>query len=192
MLAQVPVLFGLRPATVEHSACQVDGAPECAYTVTWREGRRRRRLRRPAAPPADAPDRPTPVGSHTRMAEEWLGGLQEAVTDLVSDVPLEETLDRIAGHAERAVHAPGYVLDVLLPHGERHVRSRGVGTAVLAALGATRLQPGEQLIGGAPVLAVPVASATRRYGALAVIGQPGQAFFADDVAMLAAGPRQSR
>ena len=188
MLRKAPVLFGLEPAVVEHWACQVDGAPQCEYTVTWQEshpllrrrggGRHRQALlSRENAPVADA--------------QERLQDLQGAVTDLLSGDSLEETLDRVAERADRAVHAPGYVVDVRLPHGRRHVRSRGLGSSVLAALGDSRLEVGCRQIGGTSVLAVPVTSATRDYGVLAVVAWPGQEDFPGDVELLTAYARHA-
>ncbi|MGY1690165.1 EAL domain-containing protein [Geodermatophilus sp. SYSU D01105] len=186
MLREAPVLFGLPPAVVEHWTCQVDGAPQCEYTVTWQEqhassrwrgrGRSRWTLRGTGhAPAADA--------------EERLHDLQEAATDLLSGDSLEDTLDRVAERVDRAVHAPGYVLDVRLPHRKRHVRSRGLGSSVLAALGDQRLEAGCRVIGGTSVLAVPVTSATREYGVLAVVAWPGQEPFPGDVELLTAYAR---
>ncbi|MGY1826711.1 putative bifunctional diguanylate cyclase/phosphodiesterase [Blastococcus sp. SYSU DS0541] len=185
VLRKAPVLFGLPPAVVEHWACQVDGAPRCEYTVTWQEpplpsrwgGRGRRRRPAPHAPVADAAER--------------LHDLQEATTDLLSGDSLEETLDRVAARADRAVHAPGYVLDVRLPHGKRHVRSRGLGSSVLAALGERRLEVGCREVGGTAVLSVPVTSATRDYGVLAVVAWPGQEPFPGDVELLTAYARHA-
>ena len=187
MLRQAPVLFGLEPAVVEHWTCQVDGAPQCEYTVTWQKGAGSRRrgtgLHRQAlwsvedAPVADA--------------QERLQDLQEAATDLFSGDSLEETLDRVAERADRAVHAPGYVLDVRLPHGKRHVRSRGLGSSVLAALGNARLEVGCRRVAGSSVLSVPVTSATRDYGVLAVVAWPGQEAFPGDVELLTAYARHA-
>ncbi|MGY1708928.1 EAL domain-containing protein [Geodermatophilus sp. SYSU D00758] len=180
MLCKAPVLFGLPPAVVEHWTCQVDGAPQCEYTVSWQQhasprwrGRRRHR--------------PTPrraVRTPVADAEERLHDLQETATDLLSGDSLEDTLDRVAARADRAVHAPGYVLDVRLPHGKRHVRSRGLGSSVLAALGDRRLEVGCREVGGTSVLSVPVTSATRDYGVLAVVAWPGQETFPGDVELL--------
>ncbi|RZU33727.1 putative bifunctional diguanylate cyclase/phosphodiesterase [Blastococcus saxobsidens] len=187
MLMQVPVLFGLPPAVVDHSVCQVEGASECAYTVTWQgtgPARWWHRLGRRSAAPIP------PQGCGT-AAEQRLESLQEATTDLVSGDSLGATLDRVATRADRAVHAPGHVLDVTLPGGERHVRSRGLGASALAALGDSRLQPGCHRIGGTQVLAVPVTSATRDYGVLAVVAWPGQALFPGDADALNAYARHA-
>ncbi|MGY1602056.1 putative bifunctional diguanylate cyclase/phosphodiesterase [Geodermatophilus sp. SYSU D00815] len=186
MLEQVPVLFGLPPAEVQHETCQVDGAQECRYTVTWHERGRRRGRDRRGTPAGRALSLDAAV-----LVEDRLGGLQEAVTDLAGEVSLEETLDRVAQRADRAVHAPGHVLDVRLPGGNRHVRSRGLGDRVLRELGDRRLRPGLQRVGGAEVLAVPVTGATGAYGVLAAVAQPGQAFFPEDEAMLAAFARHA-
>ena len=35
LLTQASVLYGLPPAVVEETACQVDGAPECVFAVSW-------------------------------------------------------------------------------------------------------------------------------------------------------------
>ncbi|MGY1724065.1 EAL domain-containing protein [Blastococcus sp. SYSU DS0533] len=189
MLREVPVLFGFPPALVEHWSCQVDGAPRCRYTVTWQEEQPSRSRWRVRGRP-----RPTSKGTaHAAVAEtaERLHDLQEAVTDLLNGDSLEEVLDRVAERADRAVHAPGYVLDVRLPHGKRHVRSRGLGSSVLAAIGDRPLEVGCREVGGASVLSVPVASATRDYGILAVVGWPGQEPFPGDVDLLTAYARHA-
>ncbi|MCF6508162.1 EAL domain-containing protein [Blastococcus sp. MG754426] len=188
MLRKAPVLFGLEPAVVEHWACQADGAPQCEYTVTWQEQqarsrwRGRGRYRRVSLGAVHAP---------VADAEERLRDLQEAATDLFSGDSLADTLDRVAERADRAVHAPGYVLDVRLPHGQRHVRSRGLGSSALAALGDQRLEVGCREVGGTSVLAVPVTSGTRDYGVLAVVAWPGQATFPGDVQLLTAYARHA-
>lgn len=122
MLEQTPVLFGLQPARVAHEACQVDGAAECKYTVTWREHRAGAMWRRWRGLSVAAASRQDAVWH----AEERLRGLRSAASDLVSGASLEETLDRVAERADGAVHARGHLLDLRLPKGVRHVRSRGL------------------------------------------------------------------
>lgn len=39
-LAALPTLCGLRPAAVQEAACQIEGAPECVYLVSWQHERR--------------------------------------------------------------------------------------------------------------------------------------------------------
>ncbi len=187
LLRKAPVLFGLPPAVVEHWTCQVDGAPRCEYSVTWEVTARRPRRGLRARPPVVR----EPAEAPATDAEQRLHDLQDAVTDLVSGDSLEDTLDRVASRADHAVHAPGHVLDVRLPQGGRHLRSRGTGASVLAALGDRRLAPGSHRIGGMSVLAVPVTSATRDYGVLAIVAWPGQETFPGDVELLTAYARHA-
>ncbi|MDK3258920.1 putative bifunctional diguanylate cyclase/phosphodiesterase [Blastococcus capsensis] len=182
MIEQVPVLFGLPPARVAQKACQVDGAPECEYTVTWREHRAGALWRRWRGLSVAAASRQDAIAH----AEERLRGLRSAASDLVSGGSLEETLDRVAERADGAVHARGHLLDLQLPKGVRHVRSRGLDQSVLEIFRERPLEPGIRSVEGAEVLAVEVASATRHYGVLAAVASPGQAFFPEDEGLLAA------
>ncbi|MGY1774639.1 putative bifunctional diguanylate cyclase/phosphodiesterase [Geodermatophilus sp. SYSU D00804] len=185
MLRQVTVVFGLPAAEVRHETCQVDGAPECVYEVSWVP--RRRTSRRPwRRRPAARTDLDAAL-----LSDERLAILQDAVGDLVCGADLEQTLDRITSRADRALHAPGHLLDVRLPDGTRHVRARGLGSQVADHLGDTVLQPGLQRVGDAEVLAVPVATADRTHGVLAAVLWPGQAFFPEDEAVLAAFARHA-
>ncbi|MGY1795343.1 EAL domain-containing protein [Geodermatophilus sp. SYSU D00525] len=185
MLRQVTVVFGLPAAEVRHEACQVDGAPECVYEVSWVP--RRRTSRRPwRRRPAARPDLDAAL-----LSDERLAILQDAIGDLVCGADVEQTLDRVTSRADRALHAPGHLLDVRLPDGARHVRTRGLGTEVVDRLGDTVLEPGLQRVGDAEVLAVPVAAADRAYGVLAAVLWPGQAFFPEDEAVLAAFARHA-
>src|SRR4051812_43359433 len=181
LLMQVPVLFGLPPARVQHVGCQVDGAAACSYTVTWHPLGSTSRWRR----------RPQPVvETATCPGDEQLRALREAGDDLPAGATLEATLQRITEQADRVVHGPGHLLDVRLPHGARHLRARGLGRAVLQHLGDTRLEPGVQEVAEASVIAVPVAAATTSYGVLAVVLWPGQELLPQDVELLTAYARQ--
>jgi diguanylate cyclase (GGDEF)-like protein len=185
VLAQAPVLFGLPPAHVEHSACQVDGAPECEYTVTWRRSDDTSRWPRWLRPRRNnRAGVSAEIADATSRSDERLRSLEQAVRDLVSGGPLQATLDRVTQRAHRAVHAPGHVLDVRLPGGARHVRARGLGNSVVTELGEVRLAPGTRQFGGVQVIAVPVATAARTYGVLALAAWPGQEFFSEDLELL--------
>ncbi|MGY1728343.1 putative bifunctional diguanylate cyclase/phosphodiesterase [Geodermatophilus sp. SYSU D01062] len=185
LLMQAPVLFGLPPARVEHLACQVDGASACTYTVTWHPLRSTSRWRRRRR-------RPQPVVQTAAChGDEQLRALREASDALPADATLEATLQRITEQADRVVHGPGHLLDVRLPHGARHLRARGLGRALLQRLGDTRLEPGVQQMAEATVIAVPVATATASYGALAVVLWPGQELLAQDVELLTGYARQA-
>src|SRR5690349_22721668 len=75
MLAQIPPMFGLPPATVEHDECQVEGAPACVYQLRW--SMRRRWWQR------------TERVVDARVVHERLQELQHAVTDLVGREDLD-------------------------------------------------------------------------------------------------------
>ncbi|XAS64282.1 EAL domain-containing protein [Micrococcaceae bacterium Sec5.8] len=188
-LAQMTVLFGLPPARVEHAgSCQLSGAPECVYYVTWTAGPLKRlrllagRLKRGRR----AVDR-------RLTAKRRLRTLEGAASDLVSSAPLEEVLDRVLARADSAVHAPGHLLAVRLPGGGRHVRVRGMGDVLAAELDeeGVVLATDTGGLAGLPVLGVPIASARHFYGVLAAVAHVGQEFFAGDTEALAAYARHA-
>lgn len=186
LLTHAPALFGLPSAEVAHSTCQLDGAPECIYKVTWQE-KRFRWLRgfRFAAP------RKTAAGE-LQAVERRLHALEGAATDLTSGEPLDIVLERIAGRADVAVHAPGHLLAVALPDGTRHISCRGTGTSLIEALTpGTTLDLGHPGLAGLPVIAAPVASAVHSYGVLAAVAHRGQEFFPEDRETLAAYARHA-
>ncbi|MCU1548467.1 MAG: hypothetical protein JWO29_1418 [Arthrobacter sp.] len=187
LLAQLPVVFGLPPARVGHGLiCQLNGSPECLYHLAWTETplQRLRGLLRKFK-------RNEPDLSRESSAEYRLQVLEGAASDLVSNGPLEELLDRIATRADSAVHAPGHLLAVRLPAGGRHIRVRGTGGALAAALaddGVTLTLANTSLV-ELPVLSVPVTSGAHRYGVLVAVAHPGQEFFPEDTTTLAAYAR---
>ncbi len=128
----------------------------------------------------------------TTSAQHRLSVLEGAASELVSSAPLEELLDRIAAHAESAVHAPGHLLAVRLPAGDRHTRVRGTGGTLVVSLdldGRPKLSGDTQA--GSPVLSVDVASAWHDYGVLAVLADAGQEFLPEDAETLAAYARHA-
>lgn len=188
-LAQIPASFGLPPARVDHGEfCQVDGAPECLYDVSWsitprqhlaRMLRKRKRV-----------DPPT---NRSSTAEHRLRILEAAASDLITSSPLGDVLDQILTRADSAVHAPGHLLAVRTPAGERHVRVRGIGKVLEAALDEREmvLSPESNALADRPVLSVPVASATHFYGVMAAVAHPGQEFFPEDTDALASYARHA-
>jgi diguanylate cyclase (GGDEF)-like protein len=188
-LAQVPVLFGLPRARVAHGdACQVTGDTECRYEVTWTVPPLQRLcglLRKPA-PNKELPDRGA-------MAEHRLRTLEGAAADLASMESLEEILDKILDRTDSAVHAPGHLLAVRTPAGGRHVRTRGLGDVLAAALNAngTALSPDSSVLDGLPVMSAPIQSAKHFYGVLAAVAHAGQEFFPNDAEALASYARHA-
>lgn len=177
-LAHVPVVFGFAPATVTHGyACQVAGAAECRYEVTWTATPLQRistLLRKPDTA-VDAADRSATIQNRLRA-------LEGATADLAAMKSLEEILDKIVDRTDSAVHAPGHLLVVQTPNKERHVRSRGLGEVLAAALddAGTNLHLGSANVAGLPIISVPVQSSKRSYGFLAAVAHHGQEFFPDD------------
>jgi len=177
-LAHVPVVFGFAPATVTHGyACQVAGAAECRYEVTWTATPLRRvstLLRKPDIA-LEAADRSATI--HNRLR-----ALEGATADLAAMESLEEILDKILDRTDSAVHAPGHLLVVQTPNQERHVRSRGLGEVLEASLddAGINLNLESPDLGGLPIISVPVQSSKRSYGFLAAVAHRGQEFFPDD------------
>jgi diguanylate cyclase (GGDEF)-like protein len=177
IVTQATVLFGLPPATVDEVACQVTGAEECRYVVTWPHrrslwtpSRRRRALMQEAE--VDA-------------LREQVRDLQHTVSDLVSSEDLDQVLGRIASRASAAVRGQRFLLAVRLEgdHGDR-IHSDGFDPAVAADLGAALLA----LPAGQPpapdVLVADVTSAARRYGRLAAYLPTGTGFLPAEQAQL--------
>ncbi|HVU73819.1 MAG TPA: EAL domain-containing protein [Mycobacteriales bacterium] len=112
LLSNVPALFGLPAATVKHDVCQVRGADECIYELSWRPFRRLAKRRRPELP-ADA--------LLTRLNQ-----LQDTLGDLVATSSVDEVLDTVAARAGTSVSAERFVLAARIEGREAvHVRSTG-------------------------------------------------------------------
>lgn len=132
-------------------------------------------------------ERNEPVTGRRSTAGHRLRTLEGAASDLASSASLEEILDRILARTDSAVHAPGHLLAVRIPAGGHHVRVRGMGTVLAAALDeeGVALDVDSAALAGLPVLSVPVASAKQFYGVLAAVAHTGQEFFPDDTDALA-------
>jgi diguanylate cyclase (GGDEF)-like protein len=102
LLTLTSVLFGLKPARVEHQTCQVVGAPDCRYHVTWEN----------ADSVAEDSARTTMLLGQVDSLSQRLQGMFATVTDLISTDNLEDTLKRIAERAAHQVRAPRYLLAV--------------------------------------------------------------------------------
>ena len=159
MLAQIPPMFGLPPALVEHGQCQVDGAPACVYSLHWRP-RRRWWARRSGDQVVDA-----------HVVHQRLQELQHAISDLVGrdDLDVDAVLAHVVERAAYAVAARAFVLVAQLAPGQAPaVHSQGLSPDRAADVA-------DRLLGGLPpkpgdhVIAAPVRSAARDYGQLAAL-----------------------
>jgi diguanylate cyclase (GGDEF)-like protein len=104
LASQAPVLFGLEPAFVNHTECQVLGAPHCRYEVTWN----------PAASGANDDGQIAVLRGQLQGLSARLDGVFAAAADLISSGDLRETLMRIGERAAEQVRAPAYLLAVRL------------------------------------------------------------------------------
>ncbi len=107
LMRTIGPIFGLPPLDVVHTECQVLGAPECRYTVTWSSRRFHRRFDR----------RFDRRRSQLRALDDQVDALtaqiallQSTTEDLVSSDDVDAVLARIVTRAGRAVSATGYLL----------------------------------------------------------------------------------
>ena len=101
LLIQVPAVFGLPPATVTHTSCQVRGAAACRYEVKWRAPRARW-----------APWRRS-VTRDGVLEKDMLGQLerlQSTVAELVAARDPASALATVADRAGYAVNANAFLL----------------------------------------------------------------------------------
>jgi diguanylate cyclase (GGDEF)-like protein len=102
LISAIGPLFGLPLLDIDELECQVDGAPRCVYVVRWP---RWRRLRRRGGSKAYLREMVASLGAQVES-------LQSIAADLVSSEDTNEVLERILGHAARAVNAQRYLLAV--------------------------------------------------------------------------------
>jgi diguanylate cyclase (GGDEF)-like protein len=156
ILTQATVLFGLPPARITHPHCQVDGADECVYELTWPRWRWWSRI----------------------LTWRWRGGmaaeslrdqvaeLERTVADLVATDDLDSVLTKIATRASAAVHAQRHLLVVRV--GDRvTIKADGLDDEVAGALGRELLAHGNVDLPDEVLLVAPIASSRRTYGWLA-------------------------
>ena len=172
LLSQVSMLFGLPQAAVEHPDCQVAGADECVYVVSWQRRRFFRRLRvNPAAT------------FELAALREQLVDLQRTVSDLVSTEDLDDVLGRIATRASAAVRAQRYLLAVQFPN-ESSPRVIGDGYAdqVAQDLGRRLLADDDDVLADPRRMTAEVAADGVRYGRLAAETSTGEGFLPSEQA----------
>jgi len=156
ILTQATVLFGLPPARLTHPRCQVDGADECVYELTWPRWRwwsRNLTWRWRGGMAAD--------GLREQVAE-----LEHTVADLVMTEDLDTVLAKIATRASAAVHAQRHLLVVRV--GDHvTIEANGLDDEVAGALGRELLEHGTVELPDEVLLVAPIASSRRTYGWLA-------------------------
>jgi diguanylate cyclase (GGDEF)-like protein len=169
IITQATVLFGLPPASVEESTCQVEGAEECRFVVTWS------RLRSPLG--RGRRHREQVRDAEIEALREQVTDLQHTVADLVSSDDLDDVLRRIASRASAAVRGQRFLLAVRLDEEDTdRIHSDGFGVAEAEHLGAALLALRPGVVPAPDVLVADVASAARSYGRLAAYLPTGTGF----------------
>ncbi|HZU78965.1 MAG TPA: diguanylate cyclase [Acidimicrobiales bacterium] len=180
MLQVLPRLFGHGDATVRERACSCRGAERCLFEVAWEE--------------EHTPHHGEYLSLRHRAQMARMSELLTAVGRFVAGRDVDETLEQIVESARGATHAIGVVLALdpeLAP--ARPYYASGLDVEKAEALAAAVQAPTDDG-DTAPAMAgvVPVATATRRYGHLAVVRRgvnppPGQDDVLRTYAELAAG-----
>ena len=118
MLSQPPVLFGLPPANVEETRCELRGDDHCLYTVTWDAEE--------AAKASDPYVLVTALEAQLAAMSGRLDSMYATARDLIASDDLDAALARITERAADAVRAPKYLLAVRTGTESRlHVHHRG-------------------------------------------------------------------
>lgn len=178
LISTIGPIFGIPPLEIEHPQCQVNGAPECRYVVSWSRRRNHRRRAQVRA-----------LDDQVNALTAQINLLQSTTEDLVSSDDVDVVLARIVTRAGRAVSAPSYLLALY---------ERG---AIAASVHADGIAADELDAVAAQVLAAPlgidehrivieVASSRHTYGRLAAF-YDGHEFFEHEAQLLSAYARSA-
>lgn len=192
LLSQVPVLFGMVPATVTESECQARGGRFCLYSVAWEAGQwssfvdERTSLYSMAwgdqvteARSELEIDPDTRIAMLQNQLDEMGERLEEVFLTaqaLLSVDDLSELLSRITERAAHAVNAPRYLLVVRTGPGQpAHIQQSGFSDAEARSLADELRQHNPDDAGGSRLI-VDIASSRQLYGRLAAVYPPGMQF----------------
>jgi hypothetical protein len=171
LLSQAPPLFGLPPARVEESSCELRGDDYCLYTVTWDADQ--------AASAADPREVVTALEAQLAGMNQRLESMYATAQDLIAFDDVEAALARITERAATAVRAPKYLLAVRTrPEGRLQVHHRGFADQD-ASDAARKLLEGGAEDGDEVWLVAEVESRTRHYGRL-MAAMPAGGFLAQE------------
>jgi diguanylate cyclase (GGDEF)-like protein len=171
VLSQPTVLFGLQPAKVEETSCELRGDDCCLYEISW-DAEAALNMSDPHALVAA-------LESQLAAMKDRLESMYLTARDLIASDDVNAALARVTERAATAVRAPKYLLAVRLDYSDRvYVHHRGFADedpeATAAALLAGQIGPGDD-----SRLVAEVASARRHYGWLMAISK-SHAFFAQE------------
>ena len=168
MMSQPPVLFGLPPAIVEESRCELRGDDHCLYVATWDAER--------AASATDPQALVTALESQLVAVTDRLDSVYATARDLIAVGELDAVLARITERAATAVRVPKYLLAVRTgSDGDLHIHHRGFGQDNPDEA-ARALLDGVEAGASESCLIADVASATRHYGRLMAVSPAGEFF----------------
>jgi diguanylate cyclase (GGDEF)-like protein len=177
-LSQLPVLFGMAPATVEETECQTRGSSCCVFEVSWDPASA-------VVSSADVQNQLTFLQNQVELLTTRFESLEAVAKELSSAQEVDAVLATITRHAAVAVRAPRYLLAVRLP-GETGLRVHHVGFTephahVVAeeVLSSVDEEAGSQLV-------VDVASARTHFGRLAAFYPEGYDFMPQERSFLRA------
>jgi diguanylate cyclase (GGDEF)-like protein len=176
MLSQATALFGLQPASVEHSSCQGRGDAECRYLVSWDP--------EPTAADESPAERALGLERQLQSMSETLNSVFATATDLIDSGDLDDTLARITERAALQVRAPRYLLAVRPgPDSRIHRHQRGLDEEEGREV-AERVLASDR--GPLPDnwLTAPVRSQRNEYGWLVAIYEHGAQFFPQERELL--------
>jgi diguanylate cyclase (GGDEF)-like protein len=161
MMSQPPVLFGLPPAKVEETLCEVRGDDRCRYTVSWDA--------EAAAKASDPYELVTALEAQLAAMTDRLESMYATARDLIASDDLDAALARITERAATAVRAPKYLLAVRAgADGRLHVHHRGFQDQDARDAALALLEHDDDLHDESR-LVVEVASASRHYGRLMAV-----------------------
>jgi diguanylate cyclase (GGDEF)-like protein len=172
MLSLTTVLFGLKPAHVEHSACQALGAPDCRYYLTWD----------PAGSAEDDTAQVALLRQQLESLSQRLEGVFATAADLIATGDLDDTLRRIADRAAQQVRAPKYLLALrTTPDSEIVCHQKGLGDDEAHAVAS-------EVFGGGELpehwCVADIRSRDREYGRLVAMYNEGAQFFPQERELL--------
>lgn len=166
LLTDLPVVYGVAPATVVHTSCRADGGDRCLFSVEWEPAHSARSGRGEAF-----------------ALSEHLEAFQAVVTELVSSQDVPTVLSRIAKRASSAVRAAGFLLVVTpIEGGPLSVHCEGMPFSEARTL-AFDLLDGRFREDGSRIV-VDVGSSRCQYGRLVAFHPDGRPFSSDDRTLL--------
>ncbi len=193
LLSQVPVLFGLLPATIIESECAARGGRFCLYSVGWEEHQwssfvdERESIytmawgsgnvdEAQAEVETDESTQISMLNAQVQQLTERLQDVYGTAADLLATDDLDSVLSNVTRRAAHAVNAPRYILAVQLnPEQPISLHHHGFTQQEAEAIALEILQPNPDTKNGSRLIA-DVRSKRQYYGRIAAIYPEGSQF----------------